>query len=161
MATSALRRTACTCAQTTGRIASGTDRFGITANIDKDVTDFAHLSLTVEASLIQQDAPGAGVNGTSSPLNIIISYADSEGNDHYGLGVDNPAYLHSYVRNPGDEPIDSSSVSPVPTSQPFVANVDLMTLDPQPVHISDITIDSAGDGARQVKVTRVALTAGN
>ena len=139
-------------------------RSGIMLDLNKDVSTFTSLRLTVKGTVTQQTLPGTGYNGREAPVAVAIAYKDAKGADHKLLGEDPKADGQMFWR--GFYFLGTNNSSSVTTNgvlvekgKEFTFNFDLMTLKDKPTYLYFIGLEGAGWKDRQGTVSSLSLVA--
>ncbi len=143
----------------TGR--GGSTRSGIMTDVGFDVGDYPHLVLAVYGAVLEQGLSGTGWHGREAPLAVLVTYVDTEGTQHVGLGEDPSSpttmFFRGFTALPEADMVNGVAVE---FGEPFVYQFDLMELDPVPAEILAVGIEGAGWDPRVGEVYEFILAAG-
>ena len=136
-------------------------RSGLMITVEKDVASYGSLKLHMDVTNAQQTLTGTGHNGREAPVAVAVSYVDTAGVEHQGLGEDPAAagqmfWRGFYTLDPTGQSKTTNGVK-VQTGQRYIYDFDLMTLNPKPAKIHFVAVEGAGWKERKGTVHELSL----
>lgn len=104
--------------------------------INRDVSDFAELYLSLDVKLLQQSLSGGGYLGTEYPVLVRVNYRSAAGD---GLAV-----YGFYYQNDARNRTDFGVVLPRGVWASYTTPVNLMALSPRPQRIASVQVGASG-----------------
>ncbi|MBI2888166.1 MAG: FecR domain-containing protein [Chloroflexi bacterium] len=118
--------------------------------IDRDVSEFSELWLSLELQLVHQSLSGGGYLGSEYPVVIRVTYRSASGDSTAGYGF----YYENFANNRTNDGV------PVPQQVwlKYTAPTNFMTLAPPPKRILSVQVSASGWDYESL-VANVALSA--